>query len=68
MEQKKTKSKKGFASDPKRASEIAKATKSKQSPEDRTRRARLAAQAKWEKYKRDNLNYEDIDTSFADGK
>jgi len=45
--------KKGFAADPERARSVAKRTKSKQSPEERSYRARLAAQAKWKKYRMD---------------
>ena len=59
MNEKKTDSKRGFAADPQRASEAGKTTKSRQSPEERTRMARLAAKARWEKYRRDGLAYED---------
>lgn len=41
----------GFASNPQLASEVAKETKSKQSPEERRERARAAARGRWEKEK-----------------
>ena len=61
------KSKRGFAADPKRASELGKLIKSKQTPEDRSHRAKLAAQARWEKYRRNGLAYEEIETDFKEG-
>lgn len=61
-------SKRGFAADPQRASDAGKTTKSRQSPEERTRMAKLAAKARWEKYRRDGFAYEDSTELKAGGK
>jgi len=44
---------KGFAANPELASEVAKETKARQSPEERRARARAAVNARWQKEKED---------------
>jgi hypothetical protein len=45
------KSNKGFAANPELASRVAKETKARQSPEERTERSRAAVNARWKKEK-----------------
>jgi hypothetical protein len=41
----------GFAANPELASEVAKETKARQSPEERSKRAKAAVNARWKKEK-----------------
>lgn len=50
----------GFAADRERARAAGTYAKSKQSPDERSRRSREAAYKRWAKYRRSGLEYEDM--------